>query len=666
LQLAGPGALTEAGAGTCGQWYVRYSDQWQTIIDYCCFTPQIASRFAARIEAVVPAISFSGVAAFHKYTWSTWFGFSGRQFGFVFYGTVLIENEGHHTICLESRDGARLWLNDFTPNNIAVNCDGKKHHAHNACGTFYLYPGRHRVKVDGFVDELSPHLIVRLNGHVMKSIDAGRPVDSDVRVDRSYGLSAPGAALLASVNASGNGTTGDAAAAAAADEAFTPLPPGTAAELALEKGGKWVRSALEPFFAVAESAAGQAPRQAGATAADAVQPWPEGRASPPASAPAGGARAEARGSQAGPPERDGAAVSTAGRGQMLAETAGGAREPAGGVGAAEEKKLLAWAATGTHGAGAGGEAGAGGGGDAARSGSKAGDDEKLVAWAEGGARGGAGEDVSVAGGVERGLGWYSGEPLEPVKRGKAGRRREHEWARAGRAAEKAWGAAGAAGARQRKLGMLFGASSPDEWRRYGEHKRPVTAGFDAFDSGNWTLDAHDDKGMPVFEPSFYYDGVSRGEWHDGWRDYSADFDSGKDGSAWKIRNRDPQAAYGTDGPWGEEGWSRARSDLQAPYPHDWGPQFDKDHPDWGRVRAGYGPGRPEGRWPGAAGSEGFSEADTRRNALEAAGERGQTPEVRPHPCARGAAVRARRGGARRRGCLTWSGPAWRRPTQCRA
>jgi len=238
------------------------------------------------------------------------------------------------------------------------------------------------------------------------------------------------------------------------------------------------------------------------------------------------------------------------------------------VGAAEEKKLLAWAATGTHGAGAGGEAGAGGGGDAARSGSKAGDDEKLVAWAEGGARGGAGEDVSVAGGVERGLGWYSGEPLEPVKRGKAGRRREHEWARAGRAAEKAWGAAGAAGARQRKLGMLFGASSPDEWRRYGEHKRPVTAGFDAFDSGNWTLDAHDDKGMPVFEPSFYYDGVSRGEWHDGWRDYSADFDSGKDGSAWKIRNRDPQAAYGTDGPWGEEGWSRARSDLQAPYPPD--------------------------------------------------------------------------------------------------
>ena len=73
----------------------------------------------------MPAINFQGVEAFRHYTWSTWDAFYGKAFGFVFYGTILIEREGQHTICVESRDGARLWLDRpvRTPETRAPNSD---------------------------------------------------------------------------------------------------------------------------------------------------------------------------------------------------------------------------------------------------------------------------------------------------------------------------------------------------------------------------------------------------------------------------------------------------------------------------------------------------------------------------------------------------------------
>ncbi|KAJ1490040.1 hypothetical protein T484DRAFT_1936022 [Baffinella frigidus] len=137
--------------------------------------------------------------------------------------------------------------------------------------------------------------------------------------------------------------------------------------------------------------------------------------------------------------------------------------------------------------------------------------------------------------------------------------------------------------------------------------------------------------MPKFEPSFYYDGVTNGEWHDGWQDFRSDFDSGKDGSSWRVQNQDPQSHSETTGPFGTEGWSRARSDLQAPYQTDHAPTFDKDHPDWGRIRAGFGPGRPEGQFPGQTSTEGFSEQDSKDFALSTAGDRGEVPRVDSNP-----------------------------------
>jgi len=117
---------------------------------------------------------------------------------------------------------------------------------------------------------------------------------------------------------------------------------------------------------------------------------------------------------------------------------------------------------------------------------------------------------------------------------------------------------------------------------------------------------HDKDGNRKLEPSFYYDGVVDGEWHDGWEDYRRDFNEGA--TPWggettrKIWGKevktnvdglqDPQhiGSVGID----DEGWARARRDLTVHYRTDFYPAFDKLHPDYRRLRDGHGKVRYQG------------------------------------------------------------------------
>ena len=140
---------------------------------------------------------------------------------------------------------------------------------------------------------------------------------------------------------------------------------------------------------------------------------------------------------------------------------------------------------------------------------------------------------------------------------------------------------------------------------------------------------YDDKGNPRLPPSFYYDGVKEGEWHDGWEDYRRDFN--EDAVPWnhndpeysqkphKVQGWDKgkgvgehsygRRKYGRDDQgWQEpfhqedvgiddEGWARVHKDLTVRYESDFSPPFNArqfENADVRRVINGYNPGR---WWP---------------------------------------------------------------------
>ena len=91
---------------------------------------------------------------------------------------------------------------------------------------------------------------------------------------------------------------------------------------------------------------------------------------------------------------------------------------------------------------------------------------------------------------------------------------------------------------------------------------------------------YDDKGNPKLPPSFYYDGVKEGEWHDGWEDFRRDFN--EDAVPWN--HNDPeygqtfQKVQGWDGPgYGDAPWGEGKGTGEHSYGHRW---YGKDDEGW--------------------------------------------------------------------------------------